>query len=174
MLFGVMRLPGCPFVSAWCLVCEVCRLTVDWVGCRRFLSFVFLGGARRFELSPCNRKRLWDCNLKSQCQSCQWKCNPRLLLPTGIPVMLVTDVRSLSLRGCQPVDPRYADPSLQTLQSNSTAVLAFMGCSSFAACRPATRSVIRTNSYWGNCLTQMKSTGSTTPAGRVQHKRFLD
>ena len=26
VLFGVMRLPGCPFGSAWCLVGEVCRL----------------------------------------------------------------------------------------------------------------------------------------------------
>ena len=49
VLIGVMRLPGCPFDSAWCLVCEVCRLTVDWVDCRCFLSFVFLGGARRLE-----------------------------------------------------------------------------------------------------------------------------
>ena len=53
VLIGVMRLPACD--SAWCLVCEVCRLTVDCVtACRCFLSFVFLGGARRLELSPCN------------------------------------------------------------------------------------------------------------------------
>ena len=26
VLIGVMRLPGCPFGSAWSLVCEVCRL----------------------------------------------------------------------------------------------------------------------------------------------------
>ena len=26
VLIVVMRLPGCPFGSAWCLVCEVCRL----------------------------------------------------------------------------------------------------------------------------------------------------
>ena len=26
----------------------------DWVDCRGFLSFVFLGVARRLELSPCN------------------------------------------------------------------------------------------------------------------------
>ena len=44
---------GCPFDTAWCLVCELCRLTVVWVGCRCFLS-LFLGGARRLELSPCN------------------------------------------------------------------------------------------------------------------------
>ena len=54
VLIGVMCLPGCPFGSAWCLVCEVCRLTLDWVDCRSFLSFVFLGGARRLELSPFN------------------------------------------------------------------------------------------------------------------------
>ena len=54
VLIGVMRLPGCPFDIAWCLVCEVCRLTVDCVDCKSFLSFVFLGGASRFELSPCN------------------------------------------------------------------------------------------------------------------------
>ena len=29
-------------------------MTVVWVDCRCFLSFVFLGGARRLELSPCN------------------------------------------------------------------------------------------------------------------------
>ena len=58
MLIGVMRPPGCPFDSAWCLVCELCRSTVNWVDCRCFLSFVFLGGARRLELSPCNTK-LW-------------------------------------------------------------------------------------------------------------------
>ena len=45
---GVMHLPGCPFDSAWCLICEVCQLTVDWVGCRCFLSFVFLGGCQAF------------------------------------------------------------------------------------------------------------------------------
>ena len=53
VLIGVMRLPGCPFDSAGCLVCQVCRLTVDCVDFRCFLSFIFLGGARRLELSPC-------------------------------------------------------------------------------------------------------------------------
>ena len=56
VLIGVtnsMHLPGCPFDCAWCLVCEVCRLTVDLVDRRCFLSFVFIGG-RRLELSPCN------------------------------------------------------------------------------------------------------------------------
>ena len=28
-------------------------LVKDWVDCRRFLSFVFPGGARRLKLSPC-------------------------------------------------------------------------------------------------------------------------
>jgi len=45
---------GCPFDIAWCLVCELCRSTVVWADCRRFLSLVFLSGARRLELSPCN------------------------------------------------------------------------------------------------------------------------
>ena len=31
-----------------------CVGRVDWVDCRCFLSFVFLSGARRLELSPCN------------------------------------------------------------------------------------------------------------------------
>ena len=31
VLIGVMRLPGYPFDSAWCFVCEVCLLMVDWV-----------------------------------------------------------------------------------------------------------------------------------------------
>ena len=51
VLTGVMRLPGCPFGSAWSV-----RFVgwADWVDCRCFLSFVFLGVARRLELSPCN------------------------------------------------------------------------------------------------------------------------
>ena len=54
---SVATAAGRPFDSAWCLVCEVCevcRLTVDCVDCRYFLYFVFLGDARRSELSPCN------------------------------------------------------------------------------------------------------------------------
>ena len=54
VLIGVMRLPGCPFDSAWCLVCALCRLTVDWVDWSCVLSAVFLGGPRRLELSLCN------------------------------------------------------------------------------------------------------------------------
>ena len=57
VLIGVVHLPGCPFDSAWCLVCEVRWLTVDWVDCRCLLSFVFLGGAGRLELSPCKTGR---------------------------------------------------------------------------------------------------------------------
>ena len=38
-------------LGAWSVRC-VGR--VGWVDCRCFLSFVFLGGARRLELSPCN------------------------------------------------------------------------------------------------------------------------
>ena len=49
-----MRLPGCPFGSAWCLVCARFAGWADWVHCRCFLSFVFLGDARRLDLSPCN------------------------------------------------------------------------------------------------------------------------
>ena len=60
VLIGVMRLPRGPFDSAWCLVCEVCRLTVDCVDCRCFLYFLFLGGARRLELSPFNTERHQD------------------------------------------------------------------------------------------------------------------
>ena len=41
--------PGLPL----CLVCELCRLTVVWVGCMCFPSLMFLAGARRLELSPC-------------------------------------------------------------------------------------------------------------------------
>ena len=58
----------CPFDSAWCLVCELCRLTAVWVDCRCFLSFVFLGGARRLELSPCNTSTSL---LKPQSDSCR-------------------------------------------------------------------------------------------------------
>ena len=53
----LLRLPGCPFDIAWCLVCVVYRLTVDWLDCRCFLSFVFLGDARRLDLSPCNTRQ---------------------------------------------------------------------------------------------------------------------
>ena len=45
------RLLGCPIDRHWCLVCELCRLTVVCVDCRCFL---FLGSARRLELYPCN------------------------------------------------------------------------------------------------------------------------
>ena len=54
VLVGVMRLLGCPFDGAWFLVCELCLLAVGCVGRRCSLSFVFLGGARFLELSPCN------------------------------------------------------------------------------------------------------------------------
>ena len=37
----------------------------DWVDCRCFLSFVFLGVARRLELSPCNTaKSTHSCNTR--------------------------------------------------------------------------------------------------------------
>ena len=67
VLICVIRLPGCPFDSAWCLVCEVCQLTVYWVDCRCFLSFVFLAGARSFELSPCNTKHKGQLRHKLEC-----------------------------------------------------------------------------------------------------------
>ena len=54
VLVGVVRLLGCPFDGAWCLVCELCLLAVICVSCRRSLCFVFLGGARCVVLSPCN------------------------------------------------------------------------------------------------------------------------
>ena len=50
----VTLLLGCPVGGAWCLVCELCRLAVICVDCRCSLSYVFLGGARRLELSPFN------------------------------------------------------------------------------------------------------------------------
>ena len=54
VLVGVMQLLGCAFDSSWCLVCELCRLTLVWVDSRFFLSSVFLCGAKRVELSPYN------------------------------------------------------------------------------------------------------------------------
>ena len=54
VLVVVMRLLGCPFDGAWCLVCEMCLLAVIGVECRRSLSFVFLGGPCCLELCPCN------------------------------------------------------------------------------------------------------------------------
>ena len=39
-------------------------MTVDWVDCRCFLSFVFIGGARHLELSLCNTAQ---CNLMRMC-----------------------------------------------------------------------------------------------------------
>ena len=70
-LIGIMRLPGCPFASAssGCLVSEVCWLMVDWVDCRCFLSLVFLGGARRLELSPCN---IALCRLAGHVELCEY------------------------------------------------------------------------------------------------------
>ena len=43
-------------VTRWHYInaCEFCRSMVVWVDSRCFLSVVFLGGARRLELSPCN------------------------------------------------------------------------------------------------------------------------
>ena len=49
-------------VDATVLGSEVCRLTVDWIDCRCFLAFVFLGGARRLELSSCNTVDAWLCS----------------------------------------------------------------------------------------------------------------
>ena len=43
---------GYSFDRAWTLVCELCPLKVVWVDCGCFLSFGFLGGASRLELSP--------------------------------------------------------------------------------------------------------------------------
>ena len=57
VFIGVMRLPGCPFGSAWCTKHAWSVRFVgwaNWVDYRCFLSFVFLGVARRLELSPCN------------------------------------------------------------------------------------------------------------------------
>ena len=53
VLVDVMRLLGSPVDGAWCLVCEVWLLAVVSVDCRCSLSFVFLGGARCLERSPC-------------------------------------------------------------------------------------------------------------------------
>ena len=39
VLVGVMRLTDCLFDGAGCLVCDLCRLTVVWVGCRRSVLF---------------------------------------------------------------------------------------------------------------------------------------
>ena len=51
----VMCLLGCPYGSAWCLVYEV-GVSAGPIGLivGVFLSFVFLGDARRLELSSCN------------------------------------------------------------------------------------------------------------------------
>ena len=53
VLIGVMRLPGClsVVIGAWSVRCVG---WADWVDCSCFLSFVFLGDARRLEHSPCN------------------------------------------------------------------------------------------------------------------------
>ena len=44
----------------------------DWVDCRCFLSFVFLGVARRLELSPCNKHKgyTFDKTVNNLPQSC--------------------------------------------------------------------------------------------------------
>ena len=38
-------------LGAWSVRCVV---WADWIDCRCFLSLVFLGDARRLELTPCN------------------------------------------------------------------------------------------------------------------------
>ena len=88
-LIGVMRPPGCPFDSAWCFVCEVCRLTVDWVDCRCFLSFVFLGGARRLELSPCDTVMHPVLHRQQVCCEDARRC-------TAITSMFIREVQSLA------------------------------------------------------------------------------
>ena len=59
VLIAVMRLDSWGAVSivlgAWSVSCVDGRSgLMVWVDCRCFLSIVFLGGARRLELSPCN------------------------------------------------------------------------------------------------------------------------
>ena len=56
--------------GACCLVCEFCRLSVVCVDCRRSLSFVFLGGSWRVELSLCNMPVVMSdlCSLSSACK----------------------------------------------------------------------------------------------------------
>ena len=86
LLIGVKLLPGYPFNSAWCLVCEVRRLTVDWVDCGCFLSFVFLGGARRLELSPCHTlavSKLTDGNVNPGHMHFSASTNSYYLEPAG-------------------------------------------------------------------------------------------
>ena len=57
----------------------MCRLMVDWVDCRCFLSFVFLGGARRLGLSPCNTEtatHAWHLEGKSTTKPGTTTANP--------------------------------------------------------------------------------------------------
>ena len=68
VLVGVMRLLGCPFDGARCLVSEFCLLAVICVDCRCSLSFVFLGGARCLELSSCDTT-VQSCRLSESAQS---------------------------------------------------------------------------------------------------------
>ena len=51
LVFCVSRAVLSVMLGAWSVRCVG---WADWVDCRCFLSFVFLGVARRLELSPCN------------------------------------------------------------------------------------------------------------------------
>ena len=109
---GVMRLPGCPFDSAWCLVCEVCRLTVDCVDCRCFLSFVFLGGARRLELSPCNTRHINAIAQPPQFpQAAGIQSLPASLDGTSVPVTSTSPHVHVPTHCSQPQSRPRADPS---------------------------------------------------------------
>ena len=75
VLVGVMRLLGCPFDGAWCLVCELCLLAVVCVDCRCSLSLVLLGGAGGWKLSSCNTVS----NLRRSVHNCVVACrSPRV------------------------------------------------------------------------------------------------
>ena len=55
LLVGVIdSFAALSMVPGACLVCELCLLAVVCVDLGCALSFVFLGGARCLELSPCN------------------------------------------------------------------------------------------------------------------------
>ena len=70
-------------LGAWSVRCV---RWADWVDCRCFLYFVFLGDARRLELSPCNTEKA----AKDWHHQGRRKLNKTKNHPTGIPTVKPT------------------------------------------------------------------------------------
>ena len=119
VLIGVLRLPCCPFDCAWRLVSEVCRLTVDCVDCKCFLSFVFLGGARRLELSPWNtrhsRRHSYPLGARATLARCGQVAVPQCMFGQFPPHVVAMSFLIVSLRSSKLMRDHLSDCGSQLL-----------------------------------------------------------